>query len=63
MMVPARDGIYRMSAIKGKKIGITRSLDTIKNDGWRIQEHQGGLGVRSGGPWPNRKPSPSKSAV
>ena len=41
MMVRARDDIYRMSDLKGKKIGITRSLNTIKNDWWRIQEHQG----------------------
>ena len=40
-MVRARDDIYRMSDLKGKKIGITRSLNTIKNDWWRIQEHQG----------------------
>jgi len=39
MMVRARDDIYRMSDLKGKKIGITRSLNTIKNDWWRIQEH------------------------
>ena len=41
MMVRSRDDIYRMSDLKGKKIGITRSLNTIKNDWWRIQEHQG----------------------
>ena len=41
MMVRARDDIYRMSDLKGKKIGITKSLNTIKNDWWRIQEHQG----------------------
>ena len=40
MMVRARDDIYRMSDLKGKKIGITKSLNTIKNDWWRIQEHQ-----------------------
>ena len=40
MMVRARDDIYRMSDLRGKKIGITRSLNTIKNDWWRIQEHQ-----------------------
>jgi len=37
--VRARDDIYRMVELKGKKIGITRSLNTIKNDWWRIQEH------------------------
>jgi ABC-type nitrate/sulfonate/bicarbonate transport system substrate-binding protein len=41
MLVRARDDIYRMSDLKGKKIGLTRSLNTIKNDWWRIQEHQG----------------------
>jgi ABC-type nitrate/sulfonate/bicarbonate transport system substrate-binding protein len=40
MMVRARDDIYRMTDLKGKKIGITKSLNTIKNDWWRIQEHQ-----------------------
>jgi len=40
MMVRARDDFYRMSDLKGKKIGITKSLNTIKNDWWRIQEHQ-----------------------
>ena len=39
MMVRARDDIYRMTELKGKKIGITKSLNTIKNDWWRIQEH------------------------
>ena len=41
MMVRARDDIYSMRDLKGKKIGITKSLNTIKNDWWRIQEHQG----------------------
>jgi ABC-type nitrate/sulfonate/bicarbonate transport system substrate-binding protein len=41
LMVRARDDIYTMSDLKGKKIGITKSLNTIKNDWWRIQEHQG----------------------
>ena len=40
MMVRARDDIFRMSDLKGKKIGMTKSLNTIKNDWWRIQEHQ-----------------------
>ncbi len=30
-----------MKDLKGKKIGITKSLNTIKNDWWRIQEHMG----------------------
>jgi ABC-type nitrate/sulfonate/bicarbonate transport system substrate-binding protein len=41
MMVRARDDIYRMVDLKGKKIGLSKSLNTIKNDWWRIQEHQG----------------------
>ncbi len=41
MLVRARDDIYRMSELKGKKIGLTKSLNTIKNDWWRIQEEQG----------------------
>ena len=40
-MVRARDNIYRMKDLKGKKIGLTKSLNTIKNDWWRIQEEQG----------------------
>ena len=28
-----------MKDLKGKKIGISKSLNTIKNDWWRIQEH------------------------
>ncbi|MFC1665118.1 ABC transporter substrate-binding protein [Pseudomonadota bacterium] len=41
MLVRARDNIFRMSDLKGKKIGITKSQNTLKNDWWRIQEHQG----------------------
>lgn len=41
MVVRARDPIYRMKDLKGKKIGLTKSLNVIKNDWWRIQEHQG----------------------
>ena len=33
--------IYRMKDLRGKKIGLTKSLNTIKNDWWRIQEEQG----------------------
>lgn len=40
MMVRARDDIYRMTDLKGKKIGLTKSLNTIRNDWWRIQEEQ-----------------------
>ena len=41
MMVRARDRIYRMKDLRGKKIGLSKSLNTIKTDWWRIQEHQG----------------------
>ena len=41
LLVRARDDIYRMSELKGKKIGLSKSLNTLKNDWWRIQEHQG----------------------
>ncbi|MBK6926298.1 MAG: ABC transporter substrate-binding protein [Comamonadaceae bacterium] len=41
MMVRAKDDIFRMTELKGKKIGISKSMNKIKNDWWRIQEHQG----------------------
>ena len=41
MAVRARDPLFRMEDLKGKKIGISKSLNTIKNDWWRIQEHMG----------------------
>lgn len=41
MMVRARDDIYRMSELKGKKIGLSKSMNRIKTDWWRIQEEQG----------------------
>ena len=41
MAVRAGDPIFRMEDLKGKKIGISKSLNTIKNDWWRIQEHMG----------------------
>ena len=41
MMVRARDNIYLMTDLKGKKIGLSKSLNTIKCDWWRIQEEQG----------------------
>ena len=40
MMVRARDDIYRMQDLRGRKIGLTRSLNSIKNDRWRIQDDQ-----------------------
>ncbi len=41
MAVRARDPIFRMEDLRGKKIGISKSLNTIKNDWWRVQEHMG----------------------
>jgi ABC-type nitrate/sulfonate/bicarbonate transport system substrate-binding protein len=41
MLVRARDPIYRMKDLKGKKVGLSKSLNTIKNDWWRCQEEQG----------------------
>jgi ABC-type nitrate/sulfonate/bicarbonate transport system substrate-binding protein len=41
LMVRSRDDVYRMTDLKGKKIGLSKSLNTIKNDWWRIQEEQG----------------------
>ena len=41
MMVRARDDIYLMKDLKGKKIGLSKSLNTTKCDWWRIQEEQG----------------------
>jgi len=40
LMVRAKDNIFTMDDLRGKKIGITKSLNTLKNDWWRIQEHQ-----------------------
>jgi ABC-type nitrate/sulfonate/bicarbonate transport system substrate-binding protein len=41
MMVRARDLIRRMKDLKGRKIGLSKSLNTIKTDWWRINEHMG----------------------
>ncbi len=41
LLVRAGEPIYRMKDLKGKKIGLSKSLNTIKNDWWRIQEEQG----------------------
>jgi ABC-type nitrate/sulfonate/bicarbonate transport system substrate-binding protein len=41
MMVRSRDDIYRVADLKGKKIGLSKSLNTIKMDWWRFQEEQG----------------------
>ena len=45
MAVRARDQVFKMADLKGKKIGISKSLNTIKNDWWRIQEHMGILNM------------------
>ena len=41
MLVRARDPIYRMTDLQGMKIGLSKSENIIKNDWWRVQEHQG----------------------
>lgn len=41
MMVRAKDPVYRMQDLKGKKIGVSKSMNVIKNDWWRVQELQG----------------------
>ena len=41
MLVRSRDPIYRMQDLKGKKVGLSKSLNTTKNDWWRINEHMG----------------------
>ena len=41
MMVRAGDPINRMKDLKGKKVGLSKSLNTVKNDWWHITEHQG----------------------
>ncbi len=40
MLVRARDNIFRMADLKGKRIALSKSLNTLKNDWWRIQEEQ-----------------------
>jgi len=39
--VRSRDDIYLMTDLKGKKIGLSKSMNRIKTDWWRIQEEQG----------------------
>ena len=41
MMVRAGDPIHRMRDLTGKRIGLSKSLNTLKNDWWRINEHMG----------------------
>ena len=45
MAVRAGDPLMKMTDLKGKKVGISKSLNTIKNDWWRIQEHMGILNM------------------
>ena len=41
MIVRAGDPIFRMTDLKGKRVGLSKSLNSIKNDWWRITEHMG----------------------
>jgi len=43
VMMVARQGTTStgLTELKGKKIGLSKSMNKIKNDWWRIQEHQG----------------------
>ena len=41
MLVRSRDPIHRIEDLKGKKVGLSKSLNTLKNDWWRITEHMG----------------------
>ena len=45
MMVRSRDPISNMAGLKGKRIGMSKSLNTIKNDWWRVTEHSGILNM------------------
>lgn len=45
MAVRIDDKISQMSDLKGKKIGLSKSMNTLKNDWWRIQEHMGILNM------------------
>lgn len=45
MAVRIDDDIHQMSDLKGKRIGLSKSLNTLKNDWWRIQEHMGILNM------------------
>jgi ABC-type nitrate/sulfonate/bicarbonate transport system substrate-binding protein len=41
MAVRSGDPIYRMEDLRGKRVGISKSLNSIKVDWWRITEHMG----------------------
>ena len=45
MLVRAKDPIFKMSHLKGKRIGLSKSLNTLKSDWWRITEHYGILNM------------------
>ncbi len=45
MVVRAGDNLFRMQDLKGKKVGLSKSLNTLKNDWWRVQEHMGILNM------------------
>jgi len=45
MLVRAKDRIYKMSHLQGKRIGLSKSLNTLKADWWRITEHYGILNM------------------
>ncbi len=41
MLVRTKDKIFRMADLKGKKIGLSKSMNQVKLDWWRAQEEQG----------------------
>jgi ABC-type nitrate/sulfonate/bicarbonate transport system substrate-binding protein len=41
MIVRSQEPIYRMADLKGKRIGISRSMSNQKNDWWRVTEERG----------------------
>lgn len=41
LLARADDGVYRVSDLRGRKIGISRSLNTRKCDWWRATEERG----------------------
>ena len=41
MAVRAEDQLWRMEDLRGKKIGLTKSLNPVRNDWWRVQMHAG----------------------
>ncbi len=41
MLARVGGGVHRMSDLRGRKIGISRSLNRAKNDWWRVTEERG----------------------